>query len=736
MKKFIAAAVAVLMCTTVFVGCANKGTPHTEHDYQYEYIDGSSHKVTCSGCDLEETATHDYKYEYVDENSHKKTCADCNNSVALPHDYKYEYFDGNSHKITCDNCNLDETGAHGFEYENVDEIGHKKTCTICNNDETVAHEYVYEYIDKNTHKRTCSICNVTETVAHDYEYERIDENTHKIMCSHCIDLNESDEHYYSNETDLNCDACLYKRDWFKLASDDAKSGISANGYVKDYIGDFSQYVGTSAYRTVATSSELIEAVMAARYSYTSNWNTDTQSVEQTLNSEGTVHVIEITEDIDMGYKKLEAKYQSANGNGSYVENYSRGKDKNIAAFTMSDIFNECGFTKLKIENTNDLLIYSKNGAKLTHCGLSLLSDSNVVIRNLEFDEMWQWEDAASASTSAVGDYDAFGWAYIKVAHCGYVWIDHCTFGKSYDGQIDYSNPVYNTEGTAFRAPYGATGENGLHISWCKFNAGSDDPDGYLYKMMAKIEEEYQEGKQNYLYYNALRDGGISFEDILYGLAIPQKKGFLCGDSGDGKVDYDYNLSLQISFANCVFKNLEDRLPKLRGGNAYMYNCVVDSTEYMTYRAKLRATNAASKVASVKSNWKCALVSQGIVCGNGGSFKAENCIFKGIETLLKNNDNGGTTEGDKIRPVAAGYQLINCSYQQTAGSTPTTTNFTNSSTSTLKTENFKWNTATGEAPFEVENLELSKLESILSHPWYGAGVNDVMQEKLLNSNYCE
>ena len=95
------------------------------------------------------------------------------------------------------------------------------------------------------------------------------------------------------------------------------------------------------------------------------------------------------------------------------------------------------------ENTSDLLVYSKSGAKLTHCGFKLTSDNNVVFRNLEFDEIWQWEDSPLTTASAVGDYDWHGWAYFKIAFCGYVWIDHCTFGKSYDGQIDYSNPDYS-----------------------------------------------------------------------------------------------------------------------------------------------------------------------------------------------------------------------------------------------------------------------------------------------------
>ena len=506
--------------------------------------------------------------------------------------------------------------------------------------------------------------------------------------------------------------------WLSPVSD--YEGVSAGGYVEGKIIDFTQYENTEAYRKVSTASEFLDAIIDAKYDYSSKWNAETQSVEQTLNSEGKVHVIEITADLDLGFKLLDSKYTSSR---TYVEDYCRGKDSNIAAFTMSDMYEESGISKIKIENTNNLLIFSKNGAKLTHGGFSLLSDSNVVIRNIEMDEMWQWEDAANKGTAAVGDYDAFGWAYVKVAHCEYIWIDHCTFGKSYDGQIDYSNPVYNDGSTAFRAPYGASGDNGLHISWCNFTSGSDDPEGYLYKMMAKIEEDYNAGGNNYLYYNALREAGFTFEQILYGIAIPQKKGFLCGDSGNGKTDYDYNLSLQISFANCKFTNLEDRIPKLRGGNAVMYNCIVDSSQYYSYRTELRSKNAASIVQKVNSSWKCGLVSQGIVCGNGGSIYAQNCIYKGIDTLLKNNDKGGTTEGEISRPVDGGYKLINCSYQKAATDTPTTTNFTNSSSSTLKTENFVWRTADGSQPFEITELDLDTLESLLNNEKYGAGTKN-------------
>ena len=251
-------------------------------------------------------------------------------------------------------------------------------------------------------------------------------------------------------------------------------------------------------------------------------------------------------------------------------------------------------------------------------------------------------------------------------------------------------------------------------------------------MMQSIEEDYQNGNYTALYYKALRDGGVSFEEILYGLAIPQKKGFLCGDGGD---DYAYNLKLQVSFANCTFKNLEDRIPKLRGGNAYMYNCVVDSSQYFTYRTALRSKNAASLVSKVKSNWKCGLVSQGIVCGNGGSVKAENCIFRGIDYLLKNND---SNSGDLVN---GGYQIVNCSYQKYASDTPyvgsssdTGHRFSNNNPTILKTEFFSWHTADGEQPFTPSATELDGLEEYLANSDYGAGARSGMSLSLLKSKY--
>ena len=522
-----------------------------------------------------------------------------------------------------------------------------------------------------------------------------------------------------------------------------KTNLSADGYVKDGIGDFSVYENTSAYRKVTTAEELLQALADAKCHYSNVWDEATSTYTQVPadgytedNFTGTVRVIEIANDLNLGYYTLSAAAKAT----GLVSDFASNASKLSPYLYFSDDFTENGISQIKVENTSNLLVYSKNGATLTHCGFKLTSDNNVVFRNLEFDNMWQWEDGTS-SASKIGDYDWFGWAYFKISFCGYIWIDHCTFGKSYDGQIDISNPEYTaTALTAFRAPYGGDGTTAVHISWCNFNAGSDDEDGYIYQTMQSIEEDYQAHKDTaeegyvskHAYYDKLRDGGVTPEEILYGIAIPQKKGFLCGDSGD---EYAYNLKLQVSFANCTFKNLEDRLPKLRGGNAYMYNCVVDSSEYFSYRTQLRSKSAASLVSSVNSSWKCGLVSQGIVCGNGGSVKTENCIFKGIESLLKNND---SNSADK---VSGGYQIVNCSYQKYATDTPyigsssdANHKFPNSSTSILTPEYFSWHTEGGAQPFTPSVTELKDLEEYLANPDYGAGAKSAISLSLLKSKY--
>lgn len=538
------------------------------------------------------------------------------------------------------------------------------------------------------------------------------------------------------------------------------------GFATGKIGDFKQYENTSAYVKVTTAQEFLDALKNAKYDYENKWhfegrddaeklkveeyaaleakrqdNTITSAektlrtslenelfaaktpivVEQNLKTEGTVHVIEIMNDLDLGYNVLTA----AECDLSLVNNFV--DQRKITSVTMSDVYTTSGISQIKIEQTSNLMIFSKNGSKLTHCGFKMSKCNNVVIRNLEFDEIWQWEDSSSATPNIkVGDYDTFGCAYIKIHSCGYIWIDSCTFGKAYDGLIDIAHPTSKL--TNRWSPYGNPDENGVHISNCKFMAGSDDKDGYIYKMMEKIEADYQNNGGQYLYYKTLRDMGATFEDILYGLAIPQKKGFLLCDSGD---NYEYNLELKVSFDRCYFKNIQDRLPKIRGGVVYMSNSIIDSMEYMDYKIALQnkdITNSA--VQKLNSKYKLSLVSQGIVCGLGASFMAENCKYLGVDALLRNNDSVPSnffyedpSYEERCELLKAQYALLNVQYQRNkndllvSGHTDKVNTFEeyNSEKPTLLqtlTAQFNWRNTENKKPFEVELIHQNILQKDL------------------------
>lgn len=513
---------------------------------------------------------------------------------------------------------------------------------------------------------------------------------------------------------LDGDITLYAK-WnkdtggFDAQPEEYKANLSASGYLYDKISDFSCYEKTDAYVKVTNAEELAIALYNAKYQYNNIWNSNTNTVEQELIKAGTVHVIEIMNDINLGYNVIS---DQAKSNG-LITNYIKSNQTPTSKMVI-----ENGISQIKIENTSNLIIFSKCGAKLTHAGFKLTSCHNVVFRNLEMDELWEWEDSSSTTPQKIGDYDKFGWAYFKISHCGQIWIDHMTFGKSYDGQIDYSNPVSNTESTKFRLAYGSDGTNGLHISFCNFNAGSDDKDGYLYKMMNAIEQEYLEGKTNYLYYNALRNSGITFEEILYGLAIPQKKGFLLGDNADyGTDDYNYNLKMKVSFTSCKFINFCDRIPKVRGGDCYIYNSIADSKEYYNYRIILKEKNADQAVKTVNSTWKAALVSQGIVVGSGGYVHIENTIYKWIAELAKNNDNITNNSG-YIDLINFSYQLCETADEK-VGSTRGDNPQFKYSAPLLCVPDYIW-PKDGVIPFEISAISLNKLEAYLNNEIFGSG----------------
>ena len=60
------------------------------------------------------------------------------------------------------------------------------------------------------------------------------------------------------------------------------TNLSADGYVRDKIGDFSVYENTEAYRVVTTADELIQAIVDAKYHYTTSGTTKRAPTRKSL----------------------------------------------------------------------------------------------------------------------------------------------------------------------------------------------------------------------------------------------------------------------------------------------------------------------------------------------------------------------------------------------------------------------------------------------------------------------
>jgi len=104
-------------------------------------------------------------------------------------------------------------------------------------------------------------------------------------------------------------------------------------------------------------------------------------------------------------------------------------------------------------------IFSANGSAIRHCTWSIKATANIIIRNLKFDELWEWDEASK------GQYDENNWDFIDLSVGGgtvdHVWIDHCTFTHAYDGIADNKGGVSNVpiRGASTRADDGATNPN-------------------------------------------------------------------------------------------------------------------------------------------------------------------------------------------------------------------------------------------------------------------------------------
>ncbi len=312
----------------------------------------------------------------------------------------------------------------------------------------------------------------------------------------------------------------------------------------------------------------------------------------------TTKVIEIMNDLDLGYNEVPAAART-------------GALRTAAAPLLHPVLLQTGVSTIDIQDKTGLTIFSANGATIRHAEFNVKRANNLLIRNLKFDELWEWDE------SSKGNYDKQDWDFITVDMTSdNVWIDHCTFTKAYDGVVDVKG-----------------GSKNVTISWSSFIADDGGPNSFVRKQIDALEAN----KSAYPMYNFLRTNGFSTEDII-AIARSQKKGHLVGANEFDTANNNHRLTLHHNY----YLNMQDRMPRLRGGDAHIFNVYVNNTEALAAKdlraarvAAMTPTNAA-KLTGSSPTYHFDVTLNGSISTEGGAVMLEKSQFVDVLSPLRNN----------------------------------------------------------------------------------------------------
>lgn len=381
-----------------------------------------------------------------------------------------------------------------------------------------------------------------------------------------------------------------------------ESFLSVTGFasVDGAIKDRTEYIGTEQYREVTNEREFLQALLDAQT--------------------GAVKVIELKADLNLGYTELGLTSEEARTfNIAKYGNPTNG-------FTNPEI-EASGVSKLNISDTDGLTIFSKEGHTIKHVEIKIQSSSSdIVLRNLNFDGMWQWDDT--------GKHKEVGWSFIKVNGANNVWIDHCSFTHAADGMLDMEN-----------------GASGVTLSWCTFGVEADEnpsPESMIYKSITHMEERYENGELGETSrYRILRDKGMTMNQIMAYTAYHSKTHLV----GSGDKDYknyvnssgrdylDGNQRLSLTMAYCHYKNVGQRVPMIRQGKGHLFNTYIDDSSHMDLQ-----NNEA-----IFNEFGGYTLSRGINSRNGASIAADTCVFEGVQEPLIGSEKQGDDTNNMNAP---------------------------------------------------------------------------------------
>lgn len=383
------------------------------------------------------------------------------------------------------------------------------------------------------------------------------------------------------------------------------SFLSVTGFAAQGVNDRSEYIDTDYYRTAQNAREFLKALADAK--------------------KGEVKVIEITEDIDFGWRAMDLSKEEQ-------KEFSMIKEGKAPSTSMTNpLIIESGISDIKIDGIDGLTIFSQTGNTINHTNFNMQSSANdMVFRNLAFDGMWQWDDS--------GKHKEAGWSYMQVNGATNVWIDHCKFTMAADGIIDLKN-----------------GGTDVTLSWNEFGLPADenpDPESAIYQSIHYMEDQYQAGTlPETSLYRTMREEGATINEIMAYTAFHSKV-HLAGSGDKDYVDYvrsngevvrDGNNNIRLTMAYNHYTNVAQRLPMVRQGVGHTFNNYFDNS---THQAVLDRVEAIQKHAAYT-------LSRSINARNGASIAGDTNVYLAFDEPVV----GAERQGDDTSNMNAPWDEL-------------------------------------------------------------------------------
>ncbi|MBN1868160.1 hypothetical protein JW916_12820 [Candidatus Sumerlaeota bacterium] len=419
------------------------------------------------------------------------------------------------------------------------------------------------------------------------------------------------------------------------------------------------------------------------------------------NKDKGVKVIEIMNDLDLGWNEV----------GTSVQLMASTPFASAIAPKLHPVLLTSGVSVVVINpKYGGLTIFSANGAAIRHCIWSVKATSNIIIRNLKFDELWEWDEESK------GDYDKNNWDFIDLGVGGgtvdHVWIDHCTFTHAYDGIADNKGGVSN-----------------VTYSWNKYTGddGATNPNSFVRQQIVALEAN----PTAYPMYNFLRTRGFSVEDIVQ-ILQGTKKTMAIGELSLDPV----NVNASVTFHHQWYIDPWDRLPRLAGGQAHNYNIYVDCTGVLAARRlrdSIAATMSPADQITLNDTYNFKPPINGSISTEDGALFVEKSVYIDCNYPLRNN------QTDPSNPIYTGKIKAEDTIYIYHNEDGTTTTVRGDSTDPgnplgpfqAPIKPFSWNTPDGSAPYALPEAaydDPADLESIVTDPSAGAGAGVIVWDK--------